>query len=160
MWVAWEAGETVLVSGLLLSGLPWSGFAGVLRQEGLRPGRTTVMRPEGSGFQRFREYDRPGNEDPRPLPGAGPPPPNQVPLELLEELQPYVVLAEGLGRAAVSLVRDHGFSDLTITYSSPRGDDLDTCLLRAMVIKVGAEGSRWRWSECGLLKDLVARRVQ
>jgi D-3-phosphoglycerate dehydrogenase len=30
-----------------------------------------------------------------------------------------------------------GFSDLAITYSSPRGDDLDTRLLRANVLKVG-----------------------
>lgn len=28
-----------------------------------------------------------------------------------------------------------GFNELTITYSSPRGDDLDTRLLRAMVLK-------------------------
>lgn len=35
----------------------------------------------------------------------------------------------------MSLVSDQGFSDINICYSSPRGDDLDTRLLRAMVIK-------------------------
>ncbi|KAG2434634.1 hypothetical protein HXX76_007528 [Chlamydomonas incerta] len=80
-----------------------------------------------------------------------------VPAEILRELQPYIVLAEGLGRAAVGLVSNSssgsaaggggphggsgphggkgGFGDIAITYSSPRGDDLDTRLLRAMVIK-------------------------
>lgn len=38
-------------------------------------------------------------------------------------------------QAAVTLVSDQGFSDISICYSSPRGDDLDTRLLRAMVIK-------------------------
>jgi D-3-phosphoglycerate dehydrogenase len=38
-------------------------------------------------------------------------------------------------QAAVSLVADQGFTDINICYSSPRGDDLDTRLLRAMVIK-------------------------
>jgi D-3-phosphoglycerate dehydrogenase len=28
-----------------------------------------------------------------------------------------------------------GFTDVTVEYSSPRGDDLDTRLLRAMVVK-------------------------
>ncbi|GBF97167.1 D-3-phosphoglycerate dehydrogenase, chloroplastic-like [Raphidocelis subcapitata] len=55
--------------------------------------------------------------------------------EVLRELQPYVVLAEGLGKAAVQLVADAGFTDIAVTYNSPRGDDLDTRLLRAMVIK-------------------------
>ncbi|MEW5303676.1 MAG: hypothetical protein WDW36_006346 [Sanguina aurantia] len=63
-----------------------------------------------------------------------------VPASVLKELQPFITLAEGLGRAAVSLVADSGFTDLTITYSSPRGDDLDTRLLRAMVIKGVLEG--------------------
>eukprot|EP00198_Chlamydomonas_reinhardtii_P003095 XP_001692431.1 D-3-phosphoglycerate dehydrogenase [Chlamydomonas reinhardtii] len=58
-----------------------------------------------------------------------------VPAEILRELQPYIVLAEGLGRAAVGLGGKGGFGDIAITYSSPRGDDLDTRLLRAMVIK-------------------------
>ncbi|GIL50759.1 hypothetical protein Vafri_6902 [Volvox africanus] len=66
-----------------------------------------------------------------------------VPQEIMEELQPYIVLAEGLGKAAVSLVRDHGFADIAITYSSPRGDDLDTRLLRAM----------------GVLEDISTARV-
>lgn len=55
--------------------------------------------------------------------------------EVLKELQPFVTLADGLGRAAVQLVEDSGFSDVFITYHSPRGDDLDTRLLRAMVVK-------------------------
>ena len=55
--------------------------------------------------------------------------------EVLKELAPYVGLANGLGRAAVQLVESSGFSDIFITYHSPRGDDLDTRLLRAMVVK-------------------------
>ena len=43
-----------------------------------------------------------------------------VPAEVLAELQPFVTLAEGLGRAAVQLVGDGGFSDVEITYRSPR----------------------------------------
>jgi hypothetical protein len=35
----------------------------------------------------------------------------------------------------VQLVADQGFTDINVCYSSPRGDDLDTRLLRAMVIK-------------------------
>ncbi|KAI8477119.1 MAG: D-isomer specific 2-hydroxyacid dehydrogenase [Monoraphidium minutum] len=55
--------------------------------------------------------------------------------EVLRELAPYVTLAEGLGKAAVQLVADQGLTDVKVTYTSPRGDDLDTRLLRAMVIK-------------------------
>ena len=56
--------------------------------------------------------------------------------EVLKELAPYVGLAEGLGRAAVQLVSEgQGFSDVFVTYHSSRGDDLDTRLLRAMVVK-------------------------
>lgn len=58
-----------------------------------------------------------------------------VPAEVLAELQPFVALSQGLGTAAVQLVEDSGFTDVKITYASPRGDDLDTRLLRAMVIK-------------------------
>ena len=36
--------------------------------------------------------------------------------EVLRELQPYVGLADGLGRAAVQLVEDSGFADVFITY--------------------------------------------
>ena len=43
-----------------------------------------------------------------------------VPAEVLAELQPFVTLAEGLGRAAVQLVGDGGFSEVEITYRSPR----------------------------------------
>jgi len=64
-----------------------------------------------------------------------------VPLEVLRELQPYITLTEGLGRAAVSLVSEGGFTDISITYSSPRGDDLDTRLLRANVLKGVLEGT-------------------
>ena len=42
-------------------------------------------------------------------------------LLLQAELQPYISLAEGLGRVAVSLVAETGFKDINITYSSPRG---------------------------------------
>ncbi len=34
-----------------------------------------------------------------------------------------------------------GFTDVSITYSSPRGDDLDTRLLRANVLKGLLEGT-------------------
>eukprot|EP00199_Chlamydomonas_sp_CCMP681_P000211 CAMPEP_0119102720 /NCGR_PEP_ID=MMETSP1180-20130426/1359_1 /TAXON_ID=3052 ORGANISM="Chlamydomonas cf sp, Strain CCMP681" /NCGR_SAMPLE_ID=MMETSP1180 /ASSEMBLY_ACC=CAM_ASM_000741 /LENGTH=582 /DNA_ID=CAMNT_0007087047 /DNA_START=100 /DNA_END=1848 /DNA_ORIENTATION=+ len=64
-----------------------------------------------------------------------------VPAEILKELQPFIALAQGLGRAAVSLVADSGFSELGITYSSPRGDDLDTRLLRANVLKGVLDGT-------------------
>lgn len=61
-----------------------------------------------------------------------------MPPAVLAELQPFVSLASGLGRTAVQLVGgDSGFTEVAITYNSPRGDDLDTRLLRAMVIKVG-----------------------
>lgn len=49
-------------------------------------------------------------------------------------------------QAAVSLVADQGFTDINICYSSPRGDDLDTRLLRAMVIK-------------GILEEITTARV-
>jgi len=55
--------------------------------------------------------------------------------EVLAELQPFVTLAQGLGRAVVQLVEESGFSDVSIKYTSGRGDMLDTRLLRAMVIK-------------------------
>jgi D-3-phosphoglycerate dehydrogenase len=64
-----------------------------------------------------------------------------VSAEVLKELQPYILLAEGLGKAAVSLVKDTGFSDIEVIYNSPRGDDLDSRLLRAMVIKGLLEGT-------------------
>ena len=58
-----------------------------------------------------------------------------VPPEIQKELRPYVQLAEGLGKSAVQLIADSGFTDISLCYSSPRGDDLDTRLLRANVIK-------------------------
>ena len=69
-----------------------------------------------------------------------------VPPEVLAELQPYVALAQGLARAAVQLVSTaaHGFTDIYISYASSRGDDLDTRLLRAMVIKGILEQARPR----------------
>lgn len=57
-----------------------------------------------------------------------------VPQEIMNELEPYVRLADRLGRCAVSLV-DENLSDAKITYETPRGDDIDTRLLRAMIIK-------------------------
>ena len=58
-----------------------------------------------------------------------------VPPEIQKELRPYIQLAERLGKAAIQLVADSGSTDISICYSSPRGDDLDTRLLRANVIK-------------------------
>lgn len=49
-------------------------------------------------------------------------------------------------QGAVSLVADQGFTDINICYSSPRGDDLDTRLLRAMVVK-------------GILEDITTAKV-
>ena len=60
-----------------------------------------------------------------------------VPKEVLAELQPYVSLAEGLGKAFVQLVEagQGGMGPMTIEYTSGRADNLDTRLLRAMVLK-------------------------
>jgi len=61
-----------------------------------------------------------------------------VPANVLAELQPFITLAAGLGKAVVQLVSTastHGISNVEITYMTPRGDDLDTRLLRAMVVK-------------------------
>ena len=57
-----------------------------------------------------------------------------VPKEVLAELSPYTSLADALGRAVVQCV-EGGVGDLNITYETPRGDELDTRLLRAMVLK-------------------------
>lgn len=43
-----------------------------------------------------------------------------VPAEVLAELQPFVSLSQGLGTSAVQLVADSGFTDVKITYASPR----------------------------------------
>ena len=43
-----------------------------------------------------------------------------VPAEVMAELQPFVALSQGLGHAAVQLVRDTGFTNIKITYASPR----------------------------------------
>ncbi|KAL9272773.1 D-3-phosphoglycerate dehydrogenase 1, chloroplastic-like protein [Drosera capensis] len=60
-----------------------------------------------------------------------------VPAETLSELKPFVELAEKLGRLAVQLVAGgSGVKTIKVTYASARGpDDLDTRLLRAMIIK-------------------------
>ncbi|CAI5970094.1 unnamed protein product [Closterium sp. NIES-65] len=60
-----------------------------------------------------------------------------VPAEVLEELAPYVELAEKLGRLAVQLVSGGaGVKDVKVTYRTGRSsEDLDTRLLRAMIAK-------------------------
>ncbi|EPS61147.1 hypothetical protein M569_13650, partial [Genlisea aurea] len=61
-----------------------------------------------------------------------------VPAEVLTELKPFVSLAEKLGRLAVQLVGGggSGVKTVRVTYTSARApDDLDTRLLRAMIIK-------------------------
>ena len=58
--------------------------------------------------------------------------------EALSELAPYVALTEKLGRIAVQLVSGsghQGIKDVKATYTSGRSDDLDTRLLRAMIVK-------------------------
>ncbi|KAJ7952024.1 D-3-phosphoglycerate dehydrogenase [Quillaja saponaria] len=57
--------------------------------------------------------------------------------EVMSELAPYVVLAEKLGRLAVQLVTGgNGIKFVKVVYRSARDpDDLDTRLLRAMIIK-------------------------
>ncbi|KAL4348128.1 hypothetical protein GQ457_17G003290 [Hibiscus cannabinus] len=58
-----------------------------------------------------------------------------VPAEVLNELKPYVELAEKLGRLAVQLVAGgRGVKTVKVSYSSSRAD-LDTRLLRAMITK-------------------------
>ncbi|KAF7840783.1 D-3-phosphoglycerate dehydrogenase 1, chloroplastic-like [Senna tora] len=60
-----------------------------------------------------------------------------VPAEVITELKPFVDLAEKLGRLAVQLVAGgSGVKSVKVTYASARApDDLDTRLLRAMIIK-------------------------
>ncbi|GJQ96275.1 D-3-phosphoglycerate dehydrogenase 1, chloroplastic-like protein [Tanacetum coccineum] len=60
-----------------------------------------------------------------------------VPAEVLSELAPYVALAEKLGRLAVQLVGGgSGIKSVKVVYRSGRDpNDLDTRLLRAMIIK-------------------------
>ncbi|KAK0576346.1 hypothetical protein LWI29_015810 [Acer saccharum] len=60
-----------------------------------------------------------------------------VSAEVLSELATYVALAEKLGRLAVQLVAGgSGVQSVKVTYASARGpDDIDTRLLRAMIIK-------------------------
>ena len=60
-----------------------------------------------------------------------------VVLQVITELAPYVSLAERLGRLAVQLVSGAaGVKQGKVVYRSARAaDDLDTRLLRAMIIK-------------------------
>ncbi|KAK7401876.1 hypothetical protein VNO78_13708 [Psophocarpus tetragonolobus] len=61
-----------------------------------------------------------------------------VPPQVVSELAPYVVLAEKLGRVAVQLVSGggSGIKAVKVVYRSGRSrDDLDTRLVRAMIIK-------------------------
>lgn len=57
--------------------------------------------------------------------------------QVIAELAPYVVLAEKLGRLAVQLVAGGGgVKTVKVTYASSRApDDLDTRLIRAVIIK-------------------------
>ncbi|KAK7270600.1 hypothetical protein RJT34_25892 [Clitoria ternatea] len=57
--------------------------------------------------------------------------------EVVSELNPYIVLAEKLGKLAVQLVSGgSGIKNVKVVYRSARGpDDLDTRLVRAMIIK-------------------------
>lgn len=59
------------------------------------------------------------------------------PKQVLTELQPFVELAEKLGRLAVQLVAGgSGVKNVKVTYTSARApDDLDTRVLRAMITK-------------------------
>ena len=58
---------------------------------------------------------------------------------LLTSPPPPPPFPQALGRSVVQLVGDvsshGGFSEVAVTYATPRGDDLDTRLLRAMVVK-------------------------
>ncbi|XP_047959663.1 LOW QUALITY PROTEIN: D-3-phosphoglycerate dehydrogenase 1, chloroplastic-like [Salvia hispanica] len=60
-----------------------------------------------------------------------------VPPEVLSELAPYVTLAEKLGRLAVQLAAGgSGIQSVKVVYGSSRdSDNLDTRLLRAMIVK-------------------------
>ncbi|GMH02849.1 hypothetical protein Nepgr_004688 [Nepenthes gracilis] len=60
-----------------------------------------------------------------------------VPAEVLNELKPYVELAEKLSRLSVQLVAGgSGVKSVKVGYASSRApDDLDTRVLRAMIIK-------------------------
>ncbi|XP_051144756.1 D-3-phosphoglycerate dehydrogenase 1, chloroplastic-like [Andrographis paniculata] len=60
-----------------------------------------------------------------------------VPAQVLNELKPFVSLSEKLGRLAVQLVSGgNGVNTVKVKYTSARSpDDLDTRILRAMIIK-------------------------
>ncbi|KAG6395627.1 hypothetical protein SASPL_141750 [Salvia splendens] len=60
-----------------------------------------------------------------------------VPPEVMSELAPYVTLAEKLGRLAVQLAAGgSGIQSVKVVYGSSRdSDNLDTRLLRAMIVK-------------------------
>lgn len=60
-----------------------------------------------------------------------------MPLQVIAELEPYVKLAERLGRLAVQLVSGGaGVKDVKVVYKSARADDdLDTRLMRGSITK-------------------------
>jgi D-3-phosphoglycerate dehydrogenase len=59
-----------------------------------------------------------------------------VPPEMLAALAPFIGLAEKLGRIALQLVdASAGISDVVLTFKGANKEDLDTRLLRAMVVK-------------------------
>ena len=58
--------------------------------------------------------------------------------EVLKELKPYVELSEALGKAAVQLVDEGaagGLGEVQIEYTTSRGADLDTRLLKSGLVK-------------------------
>lgn len=58
--------------------------------------------------------------------------------EVLKELKPYVELSEALGKAAVQLVDDEsagGLGEIEIEYTTSRGVDLDSRLLKSGLVK-------------------------
>ena len=54
-----------------------------------------------------------------------------VPPETLKELQPFITLAQGLGKTAVQLISEHGFAGTPPPPSPPRimcvGSDPEQC---------------------------------
>ena len=55
--------------------------------------------------------------------------------DVLQQLAPYLKLAEKLGRVAVQLVADGGVQDVQLSVDTSTPDKLDTRMLKAMVIK-------------------------
>lgn len=65
--------------------------------------------------------------------------------EVLKELQPFVNLAEGLGRTAVQLVEESGFADVSITYSRCAAVLLLIVSVLAWCIRMGDKVWRCSW---------------